>query len=350
MNNIRAIRSWAMAPIRQLEKVSFRILGAAKYPSSRPPMQYENESNRTNYPMVNMTAIPRVRFFSKHAGSEESTNGTRQQQHWATLAIGLFGLGTSAYIFSTADKDLVDASLITTAHCAPSGCEDECQERKCDQSDCLRKTDREEELIAKANCELEKALKDTKPKAVEFTEAALTAYCDAIDAIKVFMNKTYCAIEEETLETPRFEDVWCDVLEALKKRCDAAKLAMEKGQCAWELLRRLREIIENGKSCKYTSCNPLLVTSEETMLCAEKELCGKKAAMDLLLKESRVVEQYRNIIEEFRRDLKAEADSLVPSEDAKVTLTENEANMVFLHAYKKILRVQKEMSKDGTQC
>jgi hypothetical protein len=33
--------------------------------------------------------------------------------------------------------------------------------------------DREEEMIAKANSELEKALKDVKPKAVEYTEAAL---------------------------------------------------------------------------------------------------------------------------------------------------------------------------------
>lgn len=33
--------------------------------------------------------------------------------------------------------------------------------------------DREEEMIAKANAELEKALKDVKPKAVEYTEAAL---------------------------------------------------------------------------------------------------------------------------------------------------------------------------------
>ncbi|CAL8109995.1 unnamed protein product [Orchesella dallaii] len=304
----------------------------------------EQMVKKTYRRLVNMTAIPR-RFFSKQAESGES-NGQRKQ-HWSTLAVGLFGLGASAVIFSTADKDLVDASLITTAHCAIG---DDCEEKKCDQSDCLRKQDREEELIAKANSELEKALRDTKPKAVEFTEAALTAYCDAIESIKLFMNKTYCAIEEESLESPRFEDVWCDVLDAAKKRCEAAKTAMEKGQCAWELLRRLREIIDNGKACKYTSCNPLLVTSEETMLCAEKELCGKKATMDLLLKESRVVEQYRNMVEEFRRDLKAEADSLIPSEDCKVTLTENEANMVFLHAYKKILRIQKEMNKEGKQC
>ena len=40
-------------------------------------------------------------------------------------------------------------------------------------STCLHKMDKEEEVIAKANQELEKTLKDVKPKAMEATEAAL---------------------------------------------------------------------------------------------------------------------------------------------------------------------------------
>lgn len=82
------------------------------------------------------------------------------------------------------------------------------------------------------------------------------------------------------------------------------KDALTKGQCAWELLCRLREIIENGKNCKYTSCNPLLITAEEALLCAERELLNAKAKMDCMQTESRLVEQYRNVVEDFRRDLK----------------------------------------------
>lgn len=48
-------------------------------------------------------------------------------------------------------------------------------------SDCLRKMDREEEIIAKANSDLEKALKDVKPKAMEYTEAALKVQCLEVD-------------------------------------------------------------------------------------------------------------------------------------------------------------------------
>jgi len=79
---------------------------------------------------------------------------------------------------------------------------------------------------------------------------------------------------------------------------------MQKGQCAWELLCRLREVIENGKNCKYTSCNPLLITAEEALLCAERELLNAKSRMDCIQSESIVVEQFKNVVEDFRRDLK----------------------------------------------
>jgi hypothetical protein len=118
------------------------------------------------------------------------------------------------------------------------------------------------------------------------------------------MDKVYCAIEEDNLESPRFEEVWCDIYDTALKRCEKVKDAILKGQCAWEMLCRLREVIENGKACKYTSCNPLLITAEEALLCAERELLNAKSKMECTQSESRLVEQYRNIVEDFRRDLK----------------------------------------------
>jgi len=120
---------------------------------------------------------------------------------------------------------------------------------------------------------------------------------------------------------------------------------LQKGQCAWELLCRLREVIENGKACKYTSCNPLLITAEEALMCAERELLNAKSKMDCVQSESRLVEQYRNVVESFRRDLKAEVDSISTSADCKDTFTGNECTMVITHAYKKVLRIQKELAQ-----
>jgi len=377
MNGMRTVGPWAFGHMGQVERSSFRIMGTARSYSMKGTFQCELTADRRNRQRTVTLIKPEAthRFFSQ---SSESTFGKKGRNFWSAVAAGLLGLGGVSLICDSTKGDLHPSKdgffaskalryLLPRAHCdrdANCGCgggggddkkvdkiqqnnDNKCQERKCETSDCLRKTDCEEEIIQKANCELEKALKDTKGKAVDYTENALKAYCDAIAAIKEFMNKVYCAVEDEDLESPHFDQVWADVYKSLKTRCDLAKIAMEKGSCAWELLKRLREVIEAGKTCRYTSCHPLLVTAEETLVCAETELCAKKTEMETLLKESRPVEQYRNLVEEFRRDLKAEAESLVPNDCCRVTLNDNEANMVLTHAYKKILRIQKEMSSDG---
>jgi len=265
-------------------------------------------------------------------GGEGKSNGKKK---------GLYAaIGTAAAVGGLAYA----YKVFTDEQASCAGKDDKC-EKKCEDSTCLHKMDKEEEMIAKANQDLEKALKEVKPKAMEATESALKAYCEAADLIKQFMDKAYCAIEEDNLDSPRFEEVWCEVYEIALKRCEKVKDAIQKGQCAWELLCKLREVIENGKACKYTSCNPLLITAEEALLCAERELLNAKAKMDCVQSESRLVEQYRNLVEDFRRDVKAEMESMLTSNpECKSNLTDNECAMVITHAYKKVLRVQKELA------
>jgi len=228
------------------------------------------------------------------------------------------------------------------ASCAPK---EDCAP-KCEDSSCLRILDKEEELISRANGELEKALREVKGKAVEATEVALKAYCETTDIIKLFMDKVYCALSQDNMESPRFEEVWCDVYETALKRCEKVIDAMRKGQCAWELICRLREIIENGKACKYTQCNPLLLTAEESILCAERELLNAKSRMECVQSDSPLVEQYRALIEDFRSDLKAELDSKTAgNSECKGTFGDNECVTILSYAYKKVLRIQMELGQ-----
>jgi len=45
------------------------------------------------------------------------------------------------------------------------------------------------------------------------------------------MDKAYCAIEEDNLDSPRFEEVWCEVYDAALKRCEKVRV-----HYAWSLL------------------------------------------------------------------------------------------------------------------
>lgn len=94
--------------------------------------------------------------------------------------------------------------------------------------------------------------------------------------------------------------------------------------------------------------------------------------MDCIQSESKLVEQYRNLVEDFRRDLKvnnqisvhlnmaianmhaingcfskqAEVDSLFTGDkEYKSTLTDNENVLILTHAYKKVIRVQMELAQ-----
>lgn len=230
------------------------------------------------------------------------------------------------------------------ASCAPK-CEDKCVEKKCEDTPCLRSMDCEEELIIKANADLEAALKDVKSKAVEYTEAAMKAYCEAIKIMKEYIDNAYCIIDNDDLEPPMYEEAWCCLYKVAKERCEKVKDALQKGQCAWELLCRLREVIEAGKACKYASCNPLLVTAEEALTCAEKELLNLKAMMDCVNSDHELVDQYRQVIEDFRKDLKNDVDNIVESGACTIQYAEQEQALMIMQSYRRAVRAQKEVAQ-----
>lgn len=233
------------------------------------------------------------------------------------------------------------------AACEKCGCGDEepCVEKKCEDAPCLREMDCQEELIIKANSELEKALKEIKSKAIEYTEAAMKAYCAAIEIMKEYMNQGYCLIDADDLEPPEYEESWCCLYKIAKDRCEKVKDALQKGQCAWELLCRLREVIESGKACQYTACNPLLVTAEESLICAERELLNLKARMDCVSSDHEMVEQYQQVIEDFKTELRKEVDAIIASGECKICFAEQETALMIIQAYKKAVRTQKDVAQ-----
>lgn len=290
----------------------------------------------------------RFRQYSRETRAKFATKSIRNYWPAAAVTAGLIGIGGS--IFSVNMKSFLPTAFCEcNDKCAESPknkcqCNKKCPEKSCDGlSECLQQTNQEDEIIRQANAELETALKDARKKLVELTEAAVKAYCAAIEALKIYIDKVYCASETLSLEFPRFDEIWCDVAAARDKSCQLVKDALEKGDCAWALITRYREIIENGRACHYTRCNPLLETSEKVLCCAEKEFCAKRKAAECLMQEARAAEQFANLIEEFRRDLKSEGDSIAP-EELFSTIYPNERDMILTHVYKKILRAQKEVA------
>ncbi len=294
-------------------------------------------------PLEGMKLISK-RFLHYGNAPKKAHKGSLAAKLFAAAVGAAIGLGGKA-IFDPNNDGILNGFY--QAACARGcGCDDdECVDKKCEDSPCLRSMECEEELIMKANAELETALKEIKAKAIEYTEAAMKAYCAAIKIIQEYMDQGYCLIDTDDLEPPEYEEAWCCLYKIAKERCEKVKDALEKGQCAWELLCRLRECIQNGRNCKYTSCNPLLDIAEQSLLCAEKELLNLKAKMDCVQSEHEMVEQYQTVIENFRKDLKSEVDAMVESGDCKICFAEQETALMIISAYKKAVRVHNEVAQ-----
>lgn len=309
-----------------------------------------NQKQLRRPPVQDISLISK-RFLHNEYGSSFSRSKWSLASGLFAAAVGtIIGLGSKLFV----DHKSTDSSWKGFFHAAcatKSGCEckeeEKCVERKCEDSPCLRSMECEEELIRKANADLEYALKETKAKVVEYTEYAIEAYCAAIKIMQQYMNNAYCLLDvSDNLEPQKYEEAWCCIYNIALERCAAVKDALQKGMCAWELLCCFREIIEEGKNCKYTSCNPLLPLAEETFDCAEQKLLELKKRMDDVSSQHKMVEQFQEVIAEFRKELRVEVDDIVKNDTVcNIQYTEQETALMIIQAYKKVLRVQKEAAQ-----
>jgi len=248
------------------------------------------------------------------------------------------------------DKDTILTNYDLVVSCAKKkddGVERDCIEKKCGDMLCLKNVECEEEVIKKANSDLEKALIDTRSKAFEHTSAAMKAYCEATPIVCEYQNQGYCLLNNgDEMESPEYEESWCCVWQLALKRYTKVKDALEKGQCAWALLCRLRNTIETGKACRYTSCNPLLVTAEESLLCAEKELLNEKAKMEWNRSKNPMVDEYLPFIEKFRKELQSRVESKIADGEicCEIKFPEQLMALIIAEAYGKVMRTHKEVA------
>jgi len=218
---------------------------------------------------------------------------------------------------------------------------------KCEDT-CLHKLDWVEERVIKANEDLEKAITDTKSKAADFMEVAKKSHREAIVLMDEYLKYAYLIIENEKLESPIYEELWCKIYKIAMKRCEKVKEALENRQITGELLCRLKEVVAKGKNCKYTCHNPYLRGVDECIKCAEDELTKLMAEMDNVHSEHRLVAELKPAIEKFREGLKGEVHSKICKIDRKclIRYQEQERALMIDTAYTRAIRIQKKLAKD----
>ena len=129
------------------------------------------------------------------------------------------------------------------------------------------------------------------------------------------------------------------VFEAATIKSDALKFAEMKEKEAIASINNVLESIDAGRKNKATATNPQLIVAEEAANRAMYQLEQARARIAAVEGEARVVEQYRDLVEEGRQQFHQEMASIMP--DVKLgeknsKLTEDELNLFITHAYRKV--------------
>ena len=122
-------------------------------------------------------------------------------------------------------------------------------------------------------------------------------------------------------------------------KSDALRFAEIKEREANASINNVLESIDAGRKNKVTATNPQLIVAEEAVNRAMYQLEQARARIAAVEGEARVVEQYRDLVEEGRQQFHQEMASIMP--DVKLgeknsKLTEDELNMFITHAYRKV--------------
>jgi len=199
------------------------------------------------------------------------------------------------------------------------------------------------------NSSLDQVLHELGKEMKSSAAAAVQGYDKSVDAVVAHIS-----IMQKVLDSnlaARDDDAWNEVFEAATTKSEALRFAELKDREATAAIKNVLESIDAGRRNKSTATNPQLIVAEEAANRALYQIEQARARITTVEGEARVVEHYRDLVEEGRQQFHREMASIMP--DVKLgektsKLSEDELNMFITHAYRKVLHLQQELAKQQT--
>jgi len=153
----------------------------------------------------------------------------------------------------------------------------------------------------------------------------------SIDATKHHMALIQGVLDDS--ETRDEKRAWNDVFEAANKKSELLK----------DTDQALSDALKFVKDC---------VVADEHKAASLAELEKVVSALDAVKKEAKLIDDYRNLIEEGRQQFQKEIEAILPgtnlSDSNQLRLSEEELNIFMTHAYRKVCQLQDELAKAQT--
>ena len=184
--------------------------------------------------------------------------------------------------------------------------------------------------------ELEKAIEETckemdakVKKAIESSKASIDATKHHMVLVRGLMDDTSSPKDEKR--------AWNEVFEAVNKKSDLLKETDKFLSEAKASLNATISTIEKGRKSSITQDNNLLKLADERAAEAVNDLEKVVAALGSVQKEAKLIDEYRNLVEEGRQQFQKEIEAILPGTNLSQKsggLSEEELNIFMTHAYR----------------
>merc|ERR1719322_657451 len=174
--------------------------------------------------------------------------------------------------------------------------------------------------------------------------------------------KNHSVLVEKVLENAIGNDddpddgTWTDVFEAANKKAETLDMAQVQIKEAKSGIKRALEAVELAKASNdlKIATNPIVSESDEQVNKAFLKIQSVSQAIETAVKDSKLVEEYRNLVEEGRQQFRTEIAALFPNTSPeglavkRGPLSEDELDVFVTHAYRKVCRLEQDLAKQKT--
>merc|ERR1712018_796416 len=174
--------------------------------------------------------------------------------------------------------------------------------------------------------------------------------------------KNHSLLVEKVLENAIGNDsdaddgTWTDVFEAANKKAETIEMAKVQIKEAKSGIKRALEAVESAKASNdiKLATSPSVSQSDEQINKAFLKIESVAQAIEAAVKDSKLVEEYRNLVEEGRQQFRTEIAALFPDTSPeglavkRGPLSEDELDVFVTHAYRKVCRLEQDLAKQKT--
>jgi len=207
--------------------------------------------------------------------------------------------------------------------------------------------DNDKAELAELEATLEDACKMMEAKVKQVVESSVKS----IDATKDHMALIRGVMDESDPKDEKH--AWNEVFEAGNKKSELLKETDKVLSDALEFVKnRVVENIENGRQKSFAQDSSIIQLADERAAASLAELEKVVSALDAVKKEAKLIDDYRNLVEEGRQQFQKEIEAILPgsklSQSQSGGLSEEELNIFMTHAYRKVCQLQDELAKAQT--